>query len=122
MNKSLPLAANAAILFFGSPGCSGDHSAVRTAVLPSLLTTNGMLVGISSAFRRAGLMFAKHQDYFGVDAADTLVVKGSTQVFNQSVDDAHLAAMRAALTASCSLVPHAAARPKTIVRPVCRAP
>jgi hypothetical protein len=67
-----------------------------TAVLPSLLTTHGMLVGISSAYRRAGLMFAKHQEYFGVDAADTLVVRGGTQQFNGTVDDARLVAMRAA--------------------------
>jgi hypothetical protein len=67
-----------------------------TAVLPSLLTTKGMLVGISSAYRRAGLMFTKHQEYFGVDADDTLIVKGGTQAFNGTVDDAHLAAMRAA--------------------------
>ena len=67
-----------------------------TAILPALLTTHGMLVGISSAYRRAGLMFAKHQEFFGVDADDTLVVRGGTQQFNGTVDDEHLAAMRAA--------------------------
>jgi hypothetical protein len=78
-------------------------SATYTAVLPSLLTTNGMLIGISSAYRRAGLLFSKHQSYFGVDDADTLVVKGGTQQFNGTVDDARLAAMRAAdLTAAAS--------------------
>jgi hypothetical protein len=67
-----------------------------TAVLPSLLTTHGMLIGISSAYRRAGLMFTKHQEHFGVDVADTLVVRGGTQQFNGTVDDARLVAMRAA--------------------------
>lgn len=64
--------------------------------MPSLLTTKGMLIGISSAYRRAGLLYTKHRDHFGVDTADVLVVKGSTEQFNRTVDDAALAAMRAA--------------------------
>jgi hypothetical protein len=55
-----------------------------------------MLIGISSAYRRAGLMFTKHLEHFGVDVADTLVVRGGTQQFNGTVDDARLVAMRAA--------------------------
>jgi hypothetical protein len=67
-----------------------------TAILPSLLTTNGMLIDISSAYRRVGLLYTKHRDFFGVDDADTLVVQGGTTAFNLSVDDDRLAAMRAA--------------------------
>ena len=84
------------VCFWRDDSTNVPDTETYTAVLPSLLTTHGMLIGISSAYRRAGLMFAKHQDYFGVDAADTLVVKGGTQAFNGTVDDAHLAAMRAA--------------------------
>ena len=70
---------------------------VYTAVLPSLLTTNGMLIAISSAYRRAGLLYQKHRDFFGQDSDDDiLVVKGATQVFNQTVNEAALAALRAA--------------------------
>ena len=67
-----------------------------TAVLPSLLTTNGMLIGISSAYRRSGLLYNKFRDYFGQDNPDILVVKGSTQTFNPTVDNEALQAMRAA--------------------------
>jgi hypothetical protein len=35
------------------------------AVLPALLTTKGMLVGISSPYRRAGLLHTKHRDHYG---------------------------------------------------------
>jgi hypothetical protein len=56
-------------------------SEVYTAVLPALLTTNGMLVGISSPYRRVGLLHAKHKQYFGVDNDDTLVVQGPTVTF-----------------------------------------
>jgi len=67
-----------------------------TAVLPSLLTTNGMLVGISTGYRRAGLLYQKHRDYFGVNSDDTLVVQGPTVVFNQALTEEDIAAQRAA--------------------------
>jgi hypothetical protein len=65
-----------------------------SAVLPSLLTTNGMLVGISSPYRRAGLLHAKHKRYFSSDSDDTLVVQGSTLRFNQTLDAAAMAAQQ----------------------------
>src|ERR1700722_12653876 len=49
------------------------------AVLPSLATTNGLLIGISSPYRKLGLLHQKHRDYFGVDGDEVLVVKGPTK-------------------------------------------
>ena len=51
------------------------------SVLPALLTTKGMLVGISTGYRRVGLLYGKHRDYFGQSNDDTLVVQGGTQAF-----------------------------------------
>ena len=65
-------------------------------MLPSLITTNGMLVGIGSPYRRAGLMHAKHKRYFGTDSDDTLVVQGGTLQFNQTLDPAAIAAQQQA--------------------------
>jgi len=45
---------------------------VYRAVIPALATTGGMLIGISSPYRRVGLMYTKHRDYFGRDDAETL--------------------------------------------------
>jgi hypothetical protein len=59
---------------------------VYRAVLPALATTAGMLVGISSPYRKVGLLFQKFRDHFGQDSADVLVVRGSTQQFNPSID------------------------------------
>jgi hypothetical protein len=79
-----------------------DHSTATpdteayTAVLPSLLSTNGTLVAISSAYRRVGVIYNKHRKYFGVDDADVLVVQGGTTVFHSGADDVAIAAMRAA--------------------------
>jgi hypothetical protein len=55
-----------------------------------------MLVGISSPYRRAGLMHAKHKRHFGVDSDDTLVVQGSTLTFNKTLDPAAIAAQQEA--------------------------
>jgi hypothetical protein len=66
------------------------------AVLPSLATTNGMLVGISTPYRRIGLLHQKHRDHYGQDGDDVLVVQGASQRFNPSLSDAVLDAQRGA--------------------------
>jgi hypothetical protein len=57
------------------------------AVLPSLATTGGMLIGISSPYRRRGLLHEKHRDFFGVDDADVLVIQGPSRLFNPTLDE-----------------------------------
>jgi hypothetical protein len=69
---------------------------VFSAVLPSLATTNGMLIGISTPYRKLGLLYQKHRDHFGVDDDAVLVVQGASQVFNPSLADATIAAQREA--------------------------
>jgi hypothetical protein len=69
---------------------------VYSAVLPALLTTHGMLVAISSPYRRTGLLYAKHKQFYGVDSDDTLVVSGPTLIFNPTVDEAAIAAQQEA--------------------------
>lgn len=57
------------------------------AVLPALSTTGGLLVGISTPYRRIGLLHQMHRDYFGVDDPNVLVVSGSSQQFNPMLDE-----------------------------------
>lgn len=59
---------------------------VYRAVLPALITTQGMLVGISSPYRRAGLLFTKYRDHFGKDG-EVLVVQGSSRTFNPTLSE-----------------------------------
>lgn len=56
------------------------------ALLPALATTGGMLIGISTPYRRIGLLYQKHRDFFGVDDPDVLVVAGNAQRFNPTLD------------------------------------
>jgi hypothetical protein len=69
-----------------------------TSVLPALATTNGMLIGISTPYRKLGLLYQKHRNCFGQDNPDVLVVQGATRTFNLSDDlsDAVIEAQRVA--------------------------
>jgi hypothetical protein len=58
---------------------------VYRAVLPSLLRTGGMLIAISTPYRKAGLLHAKFKDHYDQDDDDVLVVRGSTQQFNPTI-------------------------------------
>jgi Phage Terminase len=66
------------------------------AVLPALATTNGLLIGISSPYRKLGLLHQKHRDYYGVDGNDILVVKGGTKQFNPTLSDSVIDTQRQA--------------------------
>jgi hypothetical protein len=68
---------------------------VYTAVLPALATTNGLLVGISSPYRKVGLLHQKYRDHFGVDG-DVLVIQGGSQAFNPLLSDEIISTQRAA--------------------------
>ena len=69
---------------------------VYRATLPSLATTNGMLIGISTPYRKLGLLHQKHRDHFGVDSDDVLVVQGSTRRFNPTLSEQTIATQRQA--------------------------
>jgi hypothetical protein len=63
---------------------------VYRAVLPALMTTGGMLIGISTPYRKVGLLYQKHRDYFGVDNDDVLVVQGPSTAFNPTLSTASI--------------------------------
>jgi hypothetical protein len=84
------------VAFWRDNASLAPDTEVYTAVLPSLVTTSGMLVGISSPYRKTGLMHAKHKQFFGTASDDTLVVQGPTLVFNKTLDPAAIAAQQQA--------------------------
>ncbi len=71
------------------------------AVLPSLVTTNGMLIAISSPYRKTGILFEKHRDHFGQDDPNVLVVQGASRLFNPTLD-------QAVISAACASDPESA--------------
>jgi hypothetical protein len=72
------------------------------AVLPALATTNGLLIGISTPYRKLGLLHQKHRDHFGVDSNDVLVVQGGTRDFNPTLSAATIETQRQADPTSAS--------------------
>jgi hypothetical protein len=66
------------------------------AVLPALATTNGMLIGISTPYRKLGLLHQKFRDHFGIDGDEVLVIKGGTREFNPTLSDSTIATQRQA--------------------------
>ena len=61
-----------------------DIEAYR-AVLPALATLRGPLIAISTPYRRMGLLYQKHKDFFGVDDPNVLVVSGDSATFNPTL-------------------------------------
>jgi len=53
---------------------------------------------ISTPYRRSGLMYNKWKQHFGVNSDDVLVIQGDAKTFNPTLDDAVIAAQRAAWT------------------------
>ena len=82
--------------FWRDEASANPDQEVYIAVLPALATTDGMLIGISSAYRRLGLLFAKFRDHFGHDDDNVLVVRGSTELFNPKIDRRIIEAARMA--------------------------
>jgi hypothetical protein len=75
------------VAFWRSETTSNPDTETYAALVPSLATIPGsMLIGISTPYRRAGLLWQKHRDHFGQDDDDVLVVQGPSRVFNPTLD------------------------------------
>ena len=68
---------------------------IYRSILPALSTTNGMLIGISTGYRKIGLLYQKHREHFGVNDPDVLVVGGSSEQFNPTINSSIIAQARA---------------------------
>lgn len=68
---------------------------IYRAILPGLASLDGMLIGISSPYRKSGLLYQKFRKSFGQPGDDVLVIRAPTRALNptipQSVIDAALA-------------------------------
>ena len=64
---------------------------LAAAVRPSLaLFPNSMLILISTAYKRSGLLYERFKTFFGKDEDDTLVVRGTTRQFNSLFPQAEI--------------------------------
>ena len=49
----------------------------------------GLWVGISTGYRKIGLLYQRWRDHFGVDSDDVLVVQADSATLNPTLDIAH---------------------------------
>ncbi|HEV2161186.1 MAG TPA: hypothetical protein VGR52_02970 [Stellaceae bacterium] len=74
------------VAFWRDESSANPDEEVYAALLPGLVTLPGaMLIGISTPYRRSGLLFAKWRDHYGVNDPDVLVVKGPSTKFNPTL-------------------------------------
>jgi len=59
---------------------------VFRACAPALAASGGIWIGISTGYRKIGLLYQKWRDHFGHDGDDVLVVQGPSSLFNSSLD------------------------------------
>lgn len=63
-----------------------DYETV-TAIRPAMSTIpSAMLIGLSSPYRRAGVLWEAHKDHYGQNDSDVLVVQADTAKMNPLVD------------------------------------
>lgn len=78
------------IAFFRSDELANPDIETYRAIKPSLMTTNGMLVSISTPYRKVGLLHQKHRDHYGVAGDEVLVVQGKSTDFNPTLSQASI--------------------------------
>jgi hypothetical protein len=75
------------VAFYRSDTSATPDTEVYKAIMPALATLPGsMLVGISSPYRKAGLLYQKHRDHYGKNSDTTLVIQAPTLTLNPTVD------------------------------------
>jgi hypothetical protein len=73
--------------FYRGINAANPDVELHAAIRPGLARVTGsMLVLISSAFRRSGLLYERWKTYYSRPNDDVLVVKGTTRQFNSSFD------------------------------------
>lgn len=68
---------------------------IYRAVLPALAASKGMWIGISTGYRKIGLLYQKWRDHFGQASDDVLVIQGASEQFNATLDKAMIAQAKA---------------------------
>jgi hypothetical protein len=76
------------VAFWRSETTANPDTETYQAVMPSLATIAGsMLIGISTPYRRSGLLYTRWKDFSGQDDDDVLVVHGASRAFNPTLPE-----------------------------------
>ena len=90
--RTIALAILDEVAFMRSDNSASPDFEVYAALRPSMATIpNSLLVGISSPYRRSGLLFTKWRDHFGKDDDNVLVIRAPTRLLNPSLPESEIA-------------------------------
>jgi hypothetical protein len=75
------------VAFYLDENSASPDGELYNALRPGMATLpDSMLIGISSPYRRAGMLFKKYKDLFGRNVADQLFIKSPTIRLNPRID------------------------------------
>lgn len=77
--------------YWRSEESANPDTELYTALKPSMITLpDSMLIGISTPYRKSGLLYSKFAEAYGKNDPDVLVVKGATRMFNELVPESFI--------------------------------
>lgn len=79
------------LAFFRDENSASPDIETYNAIRPALASLPGSrIIGISSPYRKAGLLWNKYRKHFGQDDDDVLVIQAATRVLNPTIDQAFI--------------------------------
>ena len=77
--------------FFRSENSASPDIELYNAIRPALASLAGSrIIGISSPYRKSGLLWNKYRKHFGQDDDDVLVIQAATRTLNPTIDQAFI--------------------------------
>jgi hypothetical protein len=76
------------VAYYRSDESATPDTETYNALKPGMLTIKGsMLIGISSPYKKSGLLFNRFEEYYGKDSDDVLVIKAETRLLNPEIEE-----------------------------------
>ena len=75
-----------AAFYSDADSASASAQEVYNAAIPSLATAGGMLIGISTPYRKSGLLYEKYSKHFGKNDPDVLVIQAPSLLLNPTLN------------------------------------
>jgi hypothetical protein len=74
------------VAFFTDENSATPDVELSRALLPGMRLPTSMMIGISSPYKKSGLLFDRHRKHFGRDSDDVLVIQAASHVMNPILD------------------------------------
>jgi hypothetical protein len=89
--RSVLLAVLDECAFYRDENSTTPDTETYNAIRPALASLPGsMIIGISSPYRKNGLLWNKYRKHFGQDDDDVLVIQAATTILNPTIDPAFI--------------------------------